>query len=134
MVAEAFLENRNNLPQVNHKNLNKKDNSVENLEWISDLENKRHYSRTSFCKQMHSELSALMKERTKIKLKSNAEYLINGYVHENKTIKELSAITKIGQNKISNFLKENGVQLNAYRYDRPKLKRDKLGKFLKVKV
>ena len=35
LVAQAFLENPQNLPEVNHKNEDKNDNSIENLEWCS---------------------------------------------------------------------------------------------------
>lgn len=41
-VAEAFIPNPQNLPCVNHKNENKTDNRVENLEWC-DYEYNMNY-------------------------------------------------------------------------------------------
>ena len=41
-VAKAFIPNPGNLPQVNHKDGNKSNNAVDNLEWISNRDNAHH--------------------------------------------------------------------------------------------
>lgn len=41
-VAIAFIENPNNLPQVNHKDGDKENNLVNNLEWINNYDNMQH--------------------------------------------------------------------------------------------
>jgi hypothetical protein len=41
LVAEYFLNNENNLPQVDHINEDKYNNNVENLQWITSKENTR---------------------------------------------------------------------------------------------
>lgn len=39
LVAEAFIENPDNLEYVHHKNNNRLDNSIENLQWVTASEN-----------------------------------------------------------------------------------------------
>lgn len=44
LVALTFLKNENNYPIVNHKDENKKNNNVENLEWTNHSKNAIHSS------------------------------------------------------------------------------------------
>lgn len=42
LVAQCYMPNDLNLPDVNHKDFDKGNNDVSNLEWLSKLENTRH--------------------------------------------------------------------------------------------
>ena len=45
LVAETFIPNPLELPEVNHKNLDKQDNRASNLEWVTGKQNREHYQR-----------------------------------------------------------------------------------------
>jgi hypothetical protein len=43
LVAEHFIPNPKDLPQVNHKDGNKTNNEIDNLEWVTNRENVIHF-------------------------------------------------------------------------------------------
>ncbi len=59
LVANAFLENKENKPQVNHKDKNRQNNNLSNLEWSTYLENMNH----KYGKPNIELFSRLIKER-----------------------------------------------------------------------
>lgn len=42
LIAKTFISNPNNLPQINHKDGNKLNNCITNLEWCTNLYNQQH--------------------------------------------------------------------------------------------
>ena len=54
LVAQAFVPNPKNKPEVNHKDENKLNNCVENLEWMTAKENSNYGTRNERMGYSHS--------------------------------------------------------------------------------
>ena len=70
LVAIAFIPNHKKLSEVNHKDLDKINNNVSNLEWVTTTENRRHAVKNGviFAKPQYGEknpFSKLTEEKVK---------------------------------------------------------------------
>lgn len=57
LVAENFLSNPDDKPQVNHKDGNKLNNYLSNLEWVTDAENRSHAISTGLWDSISQKIS-----------------------------------------------------------------------------
>jgi hypothetical protein len=94
LVAKYFIPNPNNKSQINHIDGNKLNNNVNNLEWVSNLENRKHAVRTGLHKGPDPKLS------TKQLIEITTLYDIG------MTQKEIGRLYKVSQQVISKAIQK----------------------------
>lgn len=102
LMAEVFIPNPNNLPEINHKNEIKTDNRVENLEWCSSKYNCNYGTRNK-----------RINEKNK---KTINQYDLNGnYIKTWESAKEASlSLNKINGAAINGCCKGKYKQMYGY--------------------
>ena len=103
LIAQTFIPNPKNKPEVNHKDGNKENNSVFNLEWCTQKENVHHAMKTG------------LKNDRKVSNEKLNE--IRRLISEGKGNTEIEKITGIPRKTVSNIrigkcYKENEREVN----------------------
>ena len=104
LVAETFIPNPNNLPQVNHKDFNKSNNNIDNLEWVSSLQNKIHYRKSKYCKNVEQRKNEKLCNKTFQKIYNTKDIILELY-NSGYTINEIKEKTKLSRDFISSVIK-----------------------------
>jgi hypothetical protein len=97
LVATLYIPNLNNFPIVNHKNHNRSDNIVENLEWVTYNENMIHFGKKN--------------GKSVIKLDKNDNIL---QIYD--TIKDASIKNNITSTNITNVCKQRQKTAGGFKW------------------
>lgn len=105
ILAHCFISNPNNYKYINHKNSNKTDNRLENLEWCSNAYNVQHGWGSG---------NRIHKNNTQTKV-----IMADGNIQEFASIRQAGKILKLDRHKIARVLKGElrPNYFNNYRFE-----------------
>ena len=106
LVANAFIPNPNNLPQINHIDSNKLNNDVSNLEWMSAKDNIRHSWANGMSEPSRPNLGKNMPN-------AKSKYRNVIYIGKNNSFKAVLCRVKDG----NRFTKTKSFSIDKYGYN-----------------
>lgn len=96
LVAEKFIPNTEEKKQVNHKDGNKLNNNVDNLEWVTNAENRKH--------AVENKLHMFGEKCSHSKLKKEDVVYIRKHI--DMTVKELAEKFNVSKSTINDVIKK----------------------------
>lgn len=103
LVAQAFLPNPDGLPEVNHIDFDKTNNCVENLEWVSDKDNKRHFRCSQYAKMADGKKERVLRNKS-IQYILDYKDAVCAMYDSGASVKETAAACGIGRDMARDIL------------------------------
>lgn len=108
LIALTFIENPNNLPQVNHIDENKENNCVDNLEWIDAKGNSNHATR--------NRRVAIGVKKSSKKKPVNQYDLDGNFIKTWESLREIERELNIAHSNLSLAIKNKDGIMNNYKW------------------
>ena len=104
LVALAFIENKDNKPIVNHIDGNKRNNCVDNLEWVTESENRKHAVATGLINPTYARKEVYQYD------------LANNFIKKWDSVKDVVDYLGISRQRFNVLFKQNNGIVKNYKW------------------